>query len=53
MRTEILVGKTKRPATCQRCQQPIVVGELAAYYSTPPKGSAHARCHLAARRARA
>ena len=50
MHVDVLVGKTTRVVTCQLCQQPIEIGDLAAYYSAPPKGSAHVRCHISRRR---
>jgi hypothetical protein len=49
MHIDVLVGKTTKVVTCQRCGKPISIGELAVYYSTPPKGSAHASCHLRGR----
>jgi hypothetical protein len=50
MHVEIRVGKTTRVVMCQLCQKPIELGALAAYYSTPPKGSAHIECHLGRKR---
>jgi hypothetical protein len=50
-RVETVVGRVSREVRCQRCERPIAIGELAVYYSTPPKGSAHLACHLRRRRA--
>jgi hypothetical protein len=49
---EIIVGKTMREATCQRCEKPIALGVVAVYYKTRPKGPAHLECHFEQRRAR-
>jgi hypothetical protein len=47
--TEVIAGRVTRVVTCILCGADIPVGEWAVYFSTPPKGSAHVRCHTADR----
>lgn len=50
MHVELLAGKTTKVVMCILCGAEIPVGEIAVYYRTPPKGSAHLSCHVQRRR---